>query len=146
MNMTLYNYSGDERQLNKYLATIATVDIISITDSTNILSPSIIIGTRAFNFNYVYIPAFSRYYYVRNIDVLNAERIRVNLRVDVLMSHRSAINSSQVLADRSSSNSNPYIIDRAVQSSDKAQIYIRSNGTTPFTPGTGSYILTVGGK
>lgn len=146
MEMKLYNFSGDRRQLNKYLNHVADVTIIAITNDTNILRPSIIINTRAFNFNYVYIPNFGRYYYVDNIKLLGGERIGVDCSVDVLMSHRAAIGSTQILADRSSSNSNPYIVDRAVQSSDKANVYIRNMGVTPFTPGTGTYILTIAGR
>ena len=67
MQMTLYNYAGDVRKLNKYLTTIATVNIITITDDTNILAPTVIISARAFNFNYAYIPAFNRYYFVENV-------------------------------------------------------------------------------
>lgn len=146
MDMYLYNYAGDERQLSKYLTNIDTVNIISIPDQTNIMAPSVIIASRALNFNYVYIPNFKRYYYVRNIDLLPGERLKVNCSVDVLMSHRSAIQSTQILADRSASDSNPYIVDRAVQSSDKATTYVRNMGVTPFTPGTGTYILTIAGR
>ena len=85
MEMKLYNFSGDRRKLNKYLTHIADVTIIAITNDTNILRPSIIINTRAFNFNYVYIPTFGRYYYVNNIQLLSGERIALDLSVDVLI-------------------------------------------------------------
>lgn len=144
LQMTLYNFTGDRRQLNKYLATIATVNILSITDDTTILHPQIIIDTRAFNFNYAYIPAMGRYYYVDNIELLPGERIALRLSVDVLMSHRGAINSSQVVADRSSSNSDPYIKDNTVLSKDSAAVYVRNMGTTPFN--TTSYVIQVAGR
>lgn len=143
MNMILYQYNGDPRVLNKYLTQIATVDIIAITNDTDILAPSIIISTRAFNFNYVYIPNFNRYYYVNDIKLMSSERVQLNLAVDVLMSHKSAIYNTRVIADRSASNSDPYIIDDKVGSRDKSQVYIRNVGNTPFN--TKSYVLTVGG-
>ena len=143
MNMILYQYNGDPRVLNKYLTQIATVDIIAITNDTDILKPSIIIGTRAFNFNYVYIPNFNRYYYVNDIELMSGERIQIDLGVDVLMSHKTAIYNTRVIADRSASNSDPYIIDDKVGSRDKSQVYIRNVGSTPFN--TKSYVLTVGG-
>ena len=144
MNMNLYSYSGDPRRLNKYLNSVATVNIIAITDDTDILNPAIIINTRAFNFNYVYIPAFNRYYFVNNIDLLGGERIKVSCRVDVLMSHKSSILSSTVLANRSSSNNNPYLKDDKIPCKDKATTFIRNMGNTPFN--TTTYVLSVGGK
>lgn len=144
MNMTLFNYAGDVRKLNKYLNTIATVNIITITDETNILAPTVIIGRRAFNFNYAYIPAFNRYYFVENVDIMRGERIAVHLRVDVLMSHKTAILQSNVIADRSASNSDPYIVDNKVGSRDKANTYVRNVAHSPFN--TKTFVLSTGGK
>ena len=145
MQMTLYNYSGDRRRVNKYLNTIASVNIIAITNDTNILSPSIIIGTRAFNFNYVYIPNFNRYYYVDDFKLLGGERIGLELSCDVLMSHKSAILSSLCIADRSSSNNDPYLRDTRVATKDEPKIYVRNMGTaSPFN--TTSYVLQVAGR
>lgn len=144
MNVVLYNYSGDRRKINKYLATIATVTILAITDDTNILHPTIVIDTRAFNFNYVYIANFGRYYYVDNIKLMGGERIALQLSVDVLMSHKSAILSSQVIADRSSSNNDPYLKDNKIATRDEARIYTRKMGASPFT--TTSYVLQVAGR
>lgn len=144
MNMTLYNYAGDTRKLNKYLTTITTVNIITITDETNILAPTVIISARAFNFNYAYIPAFNRYYFVENVDIMRGERIAVRLRVDVLMSHKTAILQSNVIADRSASNSDAYIVDNKVGSRDKANTYVRKVDNSPFT--TKTFVLSTGGK
>ena len=145
MNVTLYNYSGDRRQLSKYLGTaIATVTILAITDTTNIIRPTIIIDTRAFNFNYVYIPDFGRYYYVDNIQLLNGQRIALQLSCDVLMSHANTIRSSQCIADRSSSHVNVHLVDRTIPSRDDARIYVRKMAATPFT--TTTYVLQVAGR
>ena len=145
MNVTLYNYSGDRRQLSKYLGTaIASVTILAITDTTNIIRPTIIIDTRSFNFNYVYIPDFGRYYYVDNIQLLNGQRIALQLSCDVLMSHADKIRSSQCIADRSSSHVNVHLVDRTIPSRDDARIYVRKMAATPFT--TTSYVLQVAGR
>ena len=144
MDMNLYNFSGDRRKLNKYLTHVADVTIIAITNDTNILRPSIIINTRAFNFNYVYIPNFGRYYYVDNIKLLGGERIGVDCSVDVLMSHKAAILSSQCIAERSSSSSDPYLQDDKVASKDSAQIYDRRMTGNPFN--TTTYVIQVAGR
>lgn len=144
MEMKLYNFSGDRRQINKYLTHVADVTIIAITNDTNILRPSIIINTRAFNFNYVYISNFGRYYYVDNIKLLGGERIGIDCSVDVLMSHKAAILSSQCIADRSSSNSDPYLLDNKIATRDEAKIYVRNMGASPFN--TTSYVLQVAGR
>lgn len=145
MQMTLYNYSGDRRRINKFITTIASVNIIAITNDTNILSPSIIIGTRAFNFNYVYIPNFNRYYYVDDFKLLGGERISLELSCDVLMSHKNAILSSPCIAERSSSNNDPYLRDNKVATKDEPSIYVRNMGTpSPFN--TTTYVLQVAGR
>ena len=144
MDVKLYTYTGDRRILNKYLTLIQTVNIIAITDDTNILNPTIIIDTRAFNFNYVYIPDFNRYYYVDDITLMGGERIALKLSCDVLMSHKAAILSSQVLADRSASNYDVYLEDNTIPTKKEGTIYVRNNGTTPFN--TTSYVLQVAGR
>lgn len=144
MQLTLYSFSGDPRELNKALNTIRTVNIITITDETNILAPSIVIGTVPFNFNYAYIPAFNRYYYVDDIVVENAERITLRLRVDVLMSHRNAINNTDVIAERSTSSIDPAIDDPVITAQEKITSYVRSMGNSPFN--TYTYLLSVGGQ
>ena len=144
MTMDLYSYTGDRRQLNKYITSIASVTILSITDTTNILRPTIIINTRAFNFNYVYIADFGRYYYVDNIQLLAGERIALQLSCDVLMSHAAAIRSSQCIADRSSSHVNAHLVDRTIPSRDDARVYVRKMAATPFT--TTTYVLQVAGR
>lgn len=144
MNITLYNFGGDRRTLDKFLTLIANVPLIAITDSTSILKPSILIETRSFNFNYVYIPAFNRYYYVDNIELVNGGRIRINLSVDVLMSHKTSINNSIVIAERSASNSDPDLPDTAINYKDNAEVKIYEHGTSPFN--TNTYILNICGR
>lgn len=149
MDITLYNFSGDRRTLNKYLTSVATVAILQITDETTILKPSILIATRAFDFNYVYIAAFGRYYYVDNIDLMPGNRIRVNCSVDVLMSHRAAINASIVMPERVSAGrslDDDLLPDHAVPFKDAAEVKIfkHNNGTTPFN--SNSYVLSICGR
>lgn len=144
MDMYLYQFSGDRRTINKYLESVDTVTILQITDTTDILYPEIIIEARSFNFNYVYVPDFGRYYYVKNIDLLDGERIKVRLAVDVLMSHRTAILGSLVMADRSSSNSEPMIPDTVIPFEDTADVYIQEQATTCFN--SVSYVLSIAGR
>jgi hypothetical protein len=149
MDVNLYNFSGDRRTLNKYLTSIATVAILQITDETTILKPSIIIATRNFDFNYVYIASFGRYYYVDNIDLMPGNRIRINCSVDVLMSHRAAINASIVMPERVSAGrslDDDLLPDNAVPFKDSAEVKIfkHNGGVTPFT--SNSYVLSICGR
>jgi len=144
MNINLYNFSGEPRTLDKYLESVDTVNIIAITDDTNILSPRIVIATRSFNFNYAYIPNFNRYYYITNIEILDAQRIALNCKVDVLMSHKSAIRNSTVIADRSTNRGNNYLPDNTIPAKDSAEIKTVKMQGTPFN--TTSYVLQVSGR
>lgn len=145
MDMELYNYTGDRRVLNKNMTYLAKVIILDVTDTTSILTPTILIDTRAINFNYVYIADWNRYYYVTNIDMVDGERLAVRLKCDVLMSHRDAINRSQIIAKRSASAPNAYIPDAVCGDEGTIETIYRNVSNTAFNS-TGSYLLTIAGK
>ena len=85
--------------------------------SCNIKSPSSIINpvlelssTSPISFNYCYIPAFSRYYYIDDI-VYDRGLWVLSCSVDVLASFKTAIGSSSLYVLRSSTSSDPYLVD-----------------------------------
>lgn len=144
MDMILYNCSMDPRELNKSMTNIATVNILAVTDTNDITSPYLIIDTRAFDFNYVYIPAWNRYYFAK-IDVIDGMRIGVRCEEDFLMSHRQSILKSQVIAKRSASAPNAFIPDPVCGDEGTMETIYRNVSNTCFNS-IGSYLLTVAGK
>ena len=144
MDVKLYNNSYDTRELNKSPALIATVNVIAVTDTNNITSPYLILDATSFNFNYVYIPDWGRYYFA-TIDVMDGVRMGVKCEEDYLMSHRDAILNSQIIAKRSASAPNPYIADPCCGDEGTVEVSYRNVSNTAFSS-TGSYLLTIAGK
>ena len=64
------------------------------------------------NFNYVYIPSFSRYYYVTDIVSVRKNLWEISLSVDVLMTYKDGIRNLSAFVDRNESTYNPLLIDK----------------------------------
>ncbi len=60
-------------------------------DSTDVLNPYVEIGTDPTGYNYVYIPAFERYYFVVGVRYVRNNLWALSLSVDVLMSYSTQI-------------------------------------------------------
>lgn len=98
MSVTLYKTTDDNRKLTKTLTGALTYNSVEIKDTTSMLNPYIIISTPSaesyaaiFNYNYAYVSDFSRYYFIKNIDIMSGKRVGLSLKCDVLMSHKSEI-------------------------------------------------------
>lgn len=118
MNITLYNCTDDERKLNKTLTAVKTTDAVLLNDGFSYLAPSLLLRGSPADFvgvNYAYIPDLGRYYYIRDITIEHADRVRLYLSVDVLMSWRTQILDLDVIALRSTNHGNQYIIDNKIQ-------------------------------
>lgn len=97
--------------------------------------------------NYVYIPSFSRYYYISNWEYNSDGTWSGICDVDVLSSWKSAIRASGGYVGRSATMSDSYLADSLYPNRN---IYVRamtesSTGFDP-TPTNGSFIIGVLGK
>lgn len=112
MDIQLLQTTDPPNKLNKTVTEVATITV-TLKDNTNFITPVIRLSPSYINtaFNYVYISAFNRYYYLNEKGVLIGKLIEYTLRVDVLMSWRTAINNSTVIAARSSNNGNKLLPD-----------------------------------
>lgn len=112
--MTTYANASEEHVLDKSLTKIEDQVDIEIKENSNIINPTIILSReRNINFNYVYMTAYNRYYYVRNV-TFSQQRYYIDLEVDVLMSFNTNIKKLDVIANRSSSRFNVYQSDSAI--------------------------------
>lgn len=87
---------------------------IQLKETCGMLTPIIIMSTNVIDKNYVYIPLFSRYYFITNIKRIDNDRIEISCKVDVLMSFKEDILKLKVIATRSSNNYNQYLLDKAI--------------------------------
>lgn len=90
-------------------------------EETDVLNPTLIVQTRRVHdntevdefhlnqYNYVYIPAWNRYYYIVNVRMLDAERTEIQLSVDVMASWKDDIMNSYAIFTRTPSGNNEVI-------------------------------------
>lgn len=91
MTITLYTITDDPRKVGKTLGagTAVTGELVLPTEMEN---PSIRLSTSEVGTNnYVYIPAFGRYYFIVNKSFDNGGAIILHCRVDVLESFETDI-------------------------------------------------------
>lgn len=114
MTVTLYENMSDKRYVIKQLNQVLTVDVFFLEDN-NVNNPYIIINmiNNYNDINYCYIPDLGRYYYITAFQVLTADRLRINLKCDVLMSFADDIKTANALISRSNTVGNVLISDNA---------------------------------
>lgn len=142
---TFYFNKTDKRYMNKTLSSV--YDNVSLTyiDKTDILNPVLKLGKQIdpLSFNYVYIPEFSRYYFVSEPPIFEEGYYRVKLHVDVLMSFKSQILAQNVIVKRQEKAYNLYQVD------EKMNVYNTPvYRTIEFPNGfsnTGYFVLCVAG-
>lgn len=102
IDIELYVNSAELNRLDKtnYLTPVTTLHGV-LRESTSIITPSIkIYLTTLPTFNYAYIQAFNRYYFVSNITSIRQGLWQIDLRVDVLMSYKDSIILNTAIINR----------------------------------------------
>ena len=86
----------------------------NLRDISDVTNPSITFecaDDKILKSNYVYIPAFNRYYFINSITSVRSNLWRVNLHCDVLYSFRNDVLQIKAIIDRQENNFNRYLID-----------------------------------
>lgn len=145
MEIILYKTKDKKEVVNKNLLNPLKTNITLNQELTNISKFSIIINySENFDYNYCYVDKLKRYYYIEDIEYLNGNRIRLNLRIDVLMSHKEFINNVYGILDKSTNNYSGYLIDNNYKMESYKQIVQKTIGNTSVFEDN-IYLLTVGG-
>ena len=113
-SVTLYKNSAEANRVDKtnYLEAVDTINGVLRT-STSITTLEIAIENSTLpQFNYCYIPALNRYYFVDDISSLRFGLWKLNLSVDPLMTYKDAILSCFAFVDRNEFDFNDNIIDK----------------------------------
>lgn len=112
----------------------------------DVLNPVILVrmdGNSPIAYNYAYIPAFNRYYFIRGWELVN-DLWRATMTCDVLASWKTGIGASRLYitraADTSITNGN---ISDAVYPTTAAVQTAKVNITRPWAGATGSYVIGV---
>ena len=115
MTINLYSTGDNPKTVTKSLTAISSVTA-RLVHPCNILRPELVLSgdssVNAINANYVYIPDFGRYYFIKDHTTDTAVRIILSCEVDPLMSWAAGIKASKQLVTRSESVGKPtYIKD-----------------------------------
>lgn len=90
--MYIYNYTGDPRIVNKSLPSNTVNNTVNVYLSQNcdVMHPSVSIpytDDLVQTFNYAYIPAWKRYYFVTGIQTDTGGKLWINMSIDVLKTY-----------------------------------------------------------
>lgn len=119
MNISFYQNVSDKRVINKTLNIEYELADCQLEEPTSATDPAIIVDMTEglYQYNYCYIPYFSRYYYITDMIALDGARMMIKCHVDPLMSFKNQILNCNV---NSRTNENSYDMylpdDRAVES------------------------------
>ena len=95
MKLKTYITNDTNNTINKNLTDLKEYDI-TLKNPENVINPTIMLNHRdKFTQNYAYIPAFSRYYFIRDITRVNRDLVQLRLEVDVLETYKEDILNSE---------------------------------------------------
>ena len=145
MNVEIYKNISENSVIGK-TKTLVYQTPCEIKGESSIINPVLILqyNEQLFSSNYVYIPAWSRYYFIDDIRVLTGGRVEVSLSVDVLESFKDSIlELNVILSDTEQTGLNNYLPSESfvVNCKNKTDIVNFSNGLLD----NGEYILITAG-
>lgn len=143
MTITLMTTTSPANFVNKSTTTVATLTG-TLRQPTSIIDPVVTVELATpTGFNYVYIPDFNRYYFVKGIVSEKNTLVSIAMHVDVLMSYKTEIMSAQAIVKRQEYKFNLYLDDGIFKSYQNPK-----HKTIPFPNGFAdfSYILALAGN
>lgn len=112
VNVNLYQYSGKNNVINKTLTQTPQTATGVFIEPFDLLHPKIKFRCEPpFTYNYLYISELSKYYFVTNTEILNANTVLISLQLDVLKTYETAILASTGTVT-AKENANPYLNTR----------------------------------
>lgn len=141
MTAILYNNVSDNREINKNITEISTIDLTLYLD-TNVLNPVFKVKTFNNNGNYLYVPALNRYYYINNYTLSN-QCVYLHCSVDVLMTYKNQILNNTYLIKRNEFLKDNRLVDNEIPVSCKKQIVTQAVSNDFISQSIQCFILGV---
>ena len=105
MILNLYKTLDADNVINKTLLNKLTIQGFFLTGSLDIVNTAIplqvINGVNIYEYNYIELPEFNRFYFVDSIESVNAKIFNLICSCDVLMTYKEAILNSNARVMRS---------------------------------------------
>lgn len=149
MQINLFTCKAERNRINKtdYISNRFTMDgaLRAQTSAMNLVIDVEKTNPVKYNYNYMYIAEFNRYYFIDDIESIRTGIWRIYASVDVLMSFRGDIEASRVIIEKAEdeTNANMYLDDGSFVMDSR-----KYNKVKEFPYGldqNGSYILICAG-
>ena len=144
MDITLYINNSEINRIGKNLTGANTISG-TLREQTNVIEPDILVSMEnPTTYNYVYIPAFKRYYFIKDITSVRNGLWRLHLAVDTLETYKTEIlNCSCILDSTNETGLDKYLTggNWVAKVKDKTEIKKFPNGLLD----TGEFILITAG-
>lgn len=141
MTINFYTNQSEKNRLDKTL--VSAFDLNGeLKEDCSIIDPVIKIAADVSSMasvNYLYIPSFSRYYFINNVVSINNDICEVHAHVDVLSTYKDEIRAQRAIVSRQEKKwnlylndgvfktyQNPYIITKAFSSGFTSQHFVLS--------------------
>lgn len=145
---TFYVNGSDKNVMYKNIIPVFRDVEFTPTNTVNIFNPFITVDYNAeyLTANYIHIPLFNRYYYIRNISIQTGKKMLIECDVDPLMSFSDDIKTAFVNVCRAENPVNRDLADDKIQVNPKTY-FIETNQfpNDPFTYGGNQYVIGVNG-
>lgn len=145
MEITLYKTSEENNKIDKTLSEPYNMSG-SLRNESSVIRPSILIEIEnPTKYNYMYIPDFGRYYFIKEMTAVRTNLWRLDCEVDVLKSYANEIKTLTVIIDKNKdySRTNQYLDDGSFIIENKNTIEIK-NFNSGFND-EASYVLVTAG-
>lgn len=141
MIIDLYQNLSEKNKLDKSLTLLYELTG-DLKEDTSIIDPIIKISADVSDMasvNYLYIPVFSRYYFINDVISINKDICEIHAHVDVLTTYKDGIRAQHAIVSRQEKKwnlylndgvfktyQNPYIITKAFPSGFTQQHFVLS--------------------
>lgn len=146
LTATLYISASPVEKIGKALTSGGTYSC-TLKDTTSVLNPVLILRTSdpVYNYNYLYIQEFGRYYFINDIRSVNNNVWEISAHVDVLETYKSAILANSAVIKRQASQYNLYLDDPDFHAYNYERIQTLKFPDNVFNKNL-NYILVVNGS
>ena len=112
-SVELYKSTSPVEKIGKNLTDQITVSDVVLKRDTSILKPVLLTNDarNVFEYNYMYISEFSRYYFIDDIRSINNNMWEISAHVDVLETYKDAILANTAVLRRQEKKFNLYLDD-----------------------------------
>ena len=113
LTVNLYKNESPVEKIGKTLSDSITVSDVVLKKDTSVLKPVLLTNDArdVYEYNYMYIQEFGRYYFIDDIVSVNNNLWEISAHVDVLETYKDAILSNQAVIRRQTNKFNTYLND-----------------------------------